>query len=212
MTVIKGTIETLEDGALDDLDGRGPLLASMQRETERLIRLVNDLLVLTRADAGTLNMRIQPLDLSELVRARCEHFSALAARCQVKFYLTVIEARVMGDPDRLAQVLDNLLDNAIRYSPEGSVIVVDVCQSGNEIQCSIKDNGMGIPEKHLPFIFERFYRADSARDRQTGGAGLGLAIARALVESQGGKISAESPSGQGTTFRFSLPASQLPVN
>jgi two-component system OmpR family sensor kinase len=212
LTVIKGTIETLEDGALDDLTGRGPLLASMQRETERLIRLVNDLLVLTRADAGTLNMHIQPLDLGELARARCEHFAALASRRQVQFALTVAEFYAIGDPDRLAQVLDNLLDNAIRYSPKGSIIAVDVSQCKNEIQCSITDNGVGIPEKHLPFIFERFYRADTSRGRQTGGAGLGLAIARALIESQGGRISAESVSEQGTILRFSLPASQLPTN
>jgi two-component system sensor histidine kinase BaeS len=213
LTVIKGTIETLEDGALDDLVGRGPLLASMQRETERLIRLVNDLLVLTRADAGALNMRIQPFDLSDLARTRCEHFAALASRRQIQFALKVTEeSRVMGDPDRVAQALDNLLDNAIRYSPEGSVITVEISHSGDEVQCTVKDNGAGIPEKHQPFIFERFYRADASRDRQTGGAGLGLAIARALLESQGGRISAESINGQGTTLRFSLPASQLPPN
>ncbi len=206
LTVIKGTIETLEDGALDDLVGRGPLLASMQRETERLIRLVNDLLALTRADAGTLNLHIQPLDLGELTRTRCEYFAVVAARRQIQFTLTIAEAYVMGDPDRLAQVLDNLLDNAIRYSPQNSIITVEVNQSGAEVQCSIKDRGMGIPEKHLPFIFERFYRADASRDRQTGGAGLGLSIARALVESQGGSISAESISGHGTTLHFSLPA------
>jgi signal transduction histidine kinase len=211
LTVIKGTIETMEDGALDDLAGRGALLASMQRETERLIRLVNDLLVLTRADAGTLNMHIQPLDLGELVRARCKHLSTLASRHQVQFAVTGT-ACVMGDPDRLAQVLDNLLDNAIRYSPEGSVITVEVSPNGDEYQCAIKDQGMGIPEKHLPFIFERFYRADASRNRQTGGVGLGLAIARALIESQGGRISAESIPGHGTTLRFSLPASQLPPN
>ena len=157
-------------------------------------------------------MRIQPLNLGELARARCEYFSVLASRRQVQFELTVAECHVMGDPDRLAQVLDNLLGNAIRYSPEGSIIAVNISQSGNEVQCSITDNGMGIPEKHLPFIFERFYRVDASRDRQTGGAGLGLAIARALIESQGGKISAESQSGQGTTLHFSLPASQLPAN
>jgi signal transduction histidine kinase len=212
LTVIKGTIETLEDGALDDLAGRDPLLASMQRETERLIRLVNDLLVLTRADAGTLNMHIQPLDLGDLARARCDHFTALASLRKIQFALKVTESPVMGDPDRLAQVLDNLLDNALRYSPEGSVITVEVDQKGDEVQCAIKDSGAGIPEEHLPFIFERFYRADSSRDRQTGGAGLGLAIARALVESQGGRISAMSQAGDGTTLRFSLPARQLPPN
>jgi len=211
LTVIKGTIETLEDGALDDLTGRGALLASMQRETERLIRLVNDLLVLTRADAGTLNMHIQALDLGELARARCEHLNAIAFSHQVQFAVTGT-ACVMGDSDRLAQVLDNLLDNAIRYSPERSVITVDISQNGDEGQCAVRDRGMGIPEKHLPFIFERFYRADASRNRQTGGAGLGLAIARALIESQGGRISAESTPGHGTTLRFSLPASQLPPN
>ncbi len=211
LTVIKGTIETLEDGALDDTVGRGPLLASMQRETDRLIRLVNDLLVLTRADAGTLNIHIQPLDLGELARARCEVFAALAAHRQVQFEVRVSESTeppcVLADSDRLAQVLDNLLDNAIRYSPEGSTITVEVSQSGKVCQCSVSDCGPGIPENHLPFIFERFYRADASRNRQTGGAGLGLAIARALILAQDGRISAESTPGGGTTLRFTLPAS-----
>jgi heavy metal sensor kinase len=211
LTVIKGTIETLEDGALDDLAGRGPLLVSMQRETERLIRLVNDLLVLARADAGTLNMRLEPLDLSALARERCEHFSALAARRRVTFALTGADsAWVTGDADRLAQVLDNLLDNALRYSPEGSAVAVEIRPEGGECQCAVRDSGPGIPEKHLPLIFERFYRADSSRNRQTGGAGLGLAIVRALVTAQGGRIRAESAEGRGTTLRFWLPsASQL---
>jgi two-component system, OmpR family, sensor histidine kinase BaeS len=208
LTVIKGTIETLEDGALDDLAGRGPLLDSMQRETERLIRLVNDLLVLTRADAGTLNMEIEPLDLVELVRARCDHLSALAARREVHLVVKGAEsAWVAGDVDRLSQVLDNLLDNAIRYSPEDSTITVEIHSSGSECQCAVSDCGPGIPEKHLPFIFDRFYRADASRNRQTGGAGLGLAIVRALVLAQGGQISAESGLGQGTTIRFTLPTS-----
>jgi signal transduction histidine kinase len=210
LTVIKGTIETLEDGALDDMAGRGPLLTSMQRETERLIRLVNDLLVLTRADAGTLNLQLQALNLGELARARCEHFTGLASQRQVQFGLKILGAWVMGDPDRLSQVLDNLLDNALRYSPQGSVITVEVSQSGDEVQCSINDSGIGISKEHLPYIFERFYRADASRNRQTGGAGLGLSIARVLIESQGGRIKAESSGGQGTTLRFYLAATQPP--
>ena len=211
LTVIKGTLETLEDGAIDDAEGRGPLLASMQGETDRLIRLVNDLLVLTRADAGTLNLRLQPLDLGEMARTRCEHLAPLATRRQVKLSVVVGKASlppcVLGDADRLAQVLDNLLDNAIRYSPEGSTIKVEVRQNGTECECAVHDHGPGIPQKHLPMIFERFYRADASRNRQTGGAGLGLAIARALVTAQGGYISIESIEGEGTTLRFSLPAS-----
>lgn len=214
LTVIRGTIETLEDGALDDEAGRGPLLASMQRETERLIRLVNDLLILTRADAGTLHLELQPLDLVELVRARCEHLSVLAADRRVQFALTAPEsASLLGDADRLSQVLDNLLDNALRYSPENSTVAVEIRASVGECQCAVRDCGPGIPKKHIPFIFERFYRADASRNRQTGGAGLGLSIAKALVLAHGGRISAESVDGQGTTIRFSLPlASQLPEN
>ena len=206
LTVIKGTIETLEDGALDDIAGRGPLLNSMQRETERLIRLVNDLLVLTRADAGTLKLDREPLDLSELARTRCEHLTTLAAHRKVSLAVTGAEsAWVLGDADRLSQVLDNLLDNAIRYSPDGSTVTVEMRSSAEECQCAVNDCGAGIPEKHLPYIFDRFYRADASRNRQTGGAGLGLAIVRALVLAQGGQISAESVEGQGTTIRFTMP-------
>ncbi len=213
LTVIKGTIETLEDGALDDLEGRGPLLESMQRETERLIRLVNDLLVLTRADAGALQLDLRPLDLAGLARSRCEGLSLLASRRGVN--LEALEAgddpssryRALGDADRLAQVLDNLLDNAIRYAPDGSSVTVYIRQAGDEIECAVSDRGPGIPPEHLGFIFERFYRADASRQRQTGGAGLGLAIARALVLAQAGRIRAESAPGEGTSIIFWLPRS-----
>ncbi len=212
LTVIKGTLETLEDGALDDAEGRGPLLASMQRETDRLIRLVNDLLVLARADAGTLNLHLQALDLGELACTRCEHLAPLAARRQVKLSVIVADpskpACIVGDPDRLSQVLDNLLDNAIRYSPEGGAVTVEVRRNGMEYECAVHDCGLGIPPEHLPMIFERFYRADASRNRQTGGAGLGLAIARSLVSAQGGCIRAESVEGHGATLRFYLPASE----
>lgn len=205
LTVIKGTIETLEDGALDDLEGRGPLLASMQKETERLIRLVNDLLVLTRADAGTLRLNIQPLDLAELARARCAHLSALASRRGVTLTVTGAEsALVQADPDRLAQVLDNLLENATRYSPAGSTVAVEIARDEEKVTCAVRDTGPGIAAKHLPFIFDRFYRADTSRTRQTGGAGLGLAIVKSLILAQGGQVRAESVEGQGAVIEFSL--------
>jgi signal transduction histidine kinase len=206
LTVIKGTIETLEDGAMDDVKGRGSLLTSMQRETDRLIRLVNDLLVLTRADAGMLKLELKPLDLGDLVKQRCDHLALLATQRKVTFEIKAEKTNcVIGDEDRLAQVLDNLLDNAIRFSPDGAVVIVAIAQQGKDTWCSVHDDGPGIPKKHLPFIFERFYRAESSRNRQSGGAGLGLAIARALVQAQGGNISVESLPGQGTTFRFCLP-------
>lgn len=208
LTVIKGTVETLEDGALDDVAGRGALLTSMQRETDRLIRLVNDLLLLTRADAGALKLEMHPLDLAALARARCSHLASLAARSSVQFAVTgLASAWALADADRTSQVLDNLLDNAIRFSPPGSVVTVEVGTDAAECRCAVHDCGPGISEAHLPYIFDRFYRTDTSRNRQTGGAGLGLAIARALILAQGGGIGAESVQGHGTTIRFSLPMS-----
>jgi signal transduction histidine kinase len=211
--VIKGTIETLQDGALDDLAGREPLLASMARETERLIKLVNDLLVLTRADAGALNLQIVRVDLEQLARSRCEHFERAASLRQVRL-LTVTKPQQAGqdsysifaDSDRLAQVLDNLLDNAIRYSPRGGEVTVTLARDADQVVCGVTDTGPGIPAKHLPFIFERFYRVNQARGRGEGGSGLGLSIVHGLVLAHGGRTTARSVEGQGTTVTFWLPA------
>ena len=117
-------------------------------------------------------------------------------------------ACVLADADRLAQVLDNLLDNALRYSPEGSAITLTVFPVEGRWACSIRDLGPGIPPRHLPFIFERFYRVDASRNRSTGGTGLGLAIARSLMLAQGGTITVESDEGQGTVLTILLPAVQ----
>jgi two-component system, OmpR family, sensor histidine kinase BaeS len=234
LTVIKGTIETLEDGALDDLEGRTPLLTSMMRETDRLIRMVNDLLVLTRADAGALQLNLQTLDLTELARMRCENMSLLAARQHVELKVNSISAShltgglsplnqqnpldldfpvksgathpfiIQADPDRISQVLDNLLNNAISHSPENSFITVTIKPTDGGIECLVRDQGTGIPAKSLPFIFDRFYRVETSRDRISGGTGLGLAIVRALVTAHGGKISAQNIEGGGTTITFWL--------
>ena len=217
LTVIKGTIETLEDGALDDTEGRGPLLTSMARETDRLIRLVNELLVLTRADAGSLQLDLQSIDLLELVKARCVNFAHLAARRGIKLNACIPDDKVLpegpsillvaADPDRLSQVIDNLLDNALRHSPDDATITITVREASDGVECSVNDQGTGIPAKHLPFIFERFYRVDASRSRshRDSGAGLGLAIARALVHAQRGNIRAQSIEGEGTTITFWLP-------
>jgi two-component system sensor histidine kinase VicK len=208
LTVIKGTIETLEDGAMDDLEGRGKLVTSMQDETDRLIRLVNDLLVLTRADAGLLKLNRGPVDLAALARQRCSHFEPAASRKIVSFDIKAEKPCIVsGDTDRLAQVLDNLLDNALRYSPEkGAVTVYIRMAAGGVCECAIHDDGPGIPPEHLPRIFDRFYRVENARDKRGGEAGLGLSIVRSLLQAQGGSIRAESLPGQGTTLTFQLPA------
>ncbi|HEU0297028.1 MAG TPA: ATP-binding protein [Anaerolineales bacterium] len=204
LTVIKGTIETLEDGALDDLEGRSSLLSSMMRETDRLIRMVNDLLVLTRADAGSLPLNVQDLDLTELARMRCETMSPLASRQQVGLKVVGDLHFVSADPDRISQVVNNLLDNAIRHSPVDSTVTVTVSSKEGGVECAVSDCGAGIPARHLPFIFDRFYRVEASRDRASGGTGLGLAIARALITAHGGRISAQSSEGGGTTITFWL--------
>ena len=215
LTVIKGTVETLEDGALDDLAGRGKLLNSMNLETNRLIMLVNDLLVLTRSDAGALSLDIQTFDLGELVQTRCEVMEPLAIQKAVQFEQekpTGFQPLVIGDPNRTAQVLDNLLNNALRYAPRDSKIVISLENPGAQIQCSVSDSGPGISGEHLPLIFERFYRVDKSRNRESGGTGLGLAIARSLIEAQDGSIRAQSKTGEGTKITFTLPAGKLPIN
>jgi signal transduction histidine kinase len=212
LTALKGTIETLQDGAVDDLPARDRFLASLSAETERLIRLVNDLLILTRADYGALKLKLQPVNLADLARARLEHLAGLAdQRLVSRRMVEPAETEpvwVSADADRLAQVLDNLLDNAIRHSPSGGEVVITINRETDPITCAVADSGPGIPAQHLPFIFERFYRADPSRSRSLGNSGLGLSIARALVLAHGGDITAHSVEGQGTTVTFSLPACQ----
>ena len=118
----------------------------------------------------------------------------------------------MADRARSAQILDNLLDNALRYAPEGSVILFRLENLGRSIQCSVEDAGPGIPAEDLTHIFERFYRVEKSRDRDSGGAGLGLAIARSLAKAQGGVLEAHSNWGNGTRMVFQLPAANLPAN
>ena len=206
LTVINGTIETLEDGAFDDVAGRGPLLLSMKHETERLIRLVNDLLVLTRAEAGALNLQPENIELVELTYSRCEKLSTLAAPRKVTLQVEAHgQTIIRGDADRLSQVLDNLLDNAIRHAPQDSTVTVTLRPEEDGVSCTISDRGPGIPDRHLPYIFERFYRVDTSRNRLSGGSGLGLAIVKSLVLAHGGRVIAKSVADQGATIGFWLP-------
>jgi two-component system sensor histidine kinase BaeS len=147
--------------------------------------------------------------LGDIARARARHLAGIAAQRAVR--VEVVEAataaQILADPHRLAQVFDNLLENAIRYTPPGGRVTVTLTPTDSEWRCSVTDTGAGIPAQHLPFIFDRFYRADASRSRAGGGSGLGLAITRALVEAHGGRIAAESREGTGTTITFWLPVS-----
>jgi signal transduction histidine kinase len=210
LTAIKGLVETLRDGAVDDRKVRDRFLATMEDETDRLIRLVNDLLVLSKADSQALKLKREPLDVRDLIE-RSVH--KLAPQLEEKGILVEVSASdgpqlVLADADRIEQVLVNLLDNAIKYSPEGERITVAIDEGSptpEMVSVAVRDRGLGIPAGDLPRVFERFYRVDQARSRDRGGSGLGLSIAKAIVQAHGGEITLRSEEGQGTTVRFTLP-------
>jgi two-component system OmpR family sensor kinase len=209
LTSIKGLVETLRDGAVDDPQVRDRFLETVEDETDRLIRLVNDLLILSRADSEALNLQRQPVDIPQLAQATVERMVPQAEARGMGLRLEA-EARVplaLADPDRVDQVLVNLLDNAIKYSRPGSTATVRVdSRQRQEVRVQVHDQGIGIQAGELVRIGERFYRADRARSRAEGGSGLGLAIAKALVQAHGGRLWLESEEGQGTLVSFTLPA------
>jgi signal transduction histidine kinase len=209
LTAVKGLVETLREGAVDDPEVRDRFLETMEDETDRLIRLVNDLLVLSRADSEALNLQAEQVDLQALVRATAERLvpRAEARNVRITVQSTLTEPPVArADPDRLQQVLVNLLDNAIKYSLPGGEVTVHLGESPvGMARMQVRDEGIGIPAEELARIGERFYRADRARSRAEGGSGLGLAIAQALVEAHGGQLWLESEEGQGTQVTFTLP-------
>lgn len=210
LTAIKGLVETLRDAAADDPQVRDHFLETVEGETDRLIRLVNDLLVLSRADSEALNLQRVSVDLAQLVRATVNR---LAAQAEARGLACRVEAHpdpllVWADPDRIEQVLLNLLDNAIKFSQPGGTVTVRVRgDPGQPVRVQVQDEGVGIPAEDLARIGQRFYRADRARSRAEGGSGLGLAIAQALVQAHGGQLWLESQEGQGTLVTFTLPSS-----
>jgi signal transduction histidine kinase len=209
LTAIKGFVETLQDGAADDLTARDRFLETIAVETERLIRLTNDLLLLTRADAGQLALHLTPTDLVTAVERAVAQLENRALEKQITLTIETPEFStfVQADADRVHQVLVNLVDNAIKFTPSEGQVAVSFGRTGEQIACIITDTGPGIPVGEIPHLFERFYRGDPSRARAKGtsGAGLGLSIARAIVEAHGGQIWIESESGRGASITFTLP-------
>jgi signal transduction histidine kinase len=211
LTAVKGLVETLRDGAVNDPEVRDRFLETVEDETDRLTRLVNDLLILSRADSQALNLQRERLDMVELVEATVARMApqAEAQGLALRVGAEPGGAPALADPDRMEQVLVNLLDNAIKYSRPGGQVTVEVGSAQDRgVQVQIRDEGMGIPAEDLARVGERFYRADKARSRTKGGSGLGLAIARALVEAHGGELRLESHEGRGTTVVLTLPAAE----
>lgn len=209
LTTVKSYVETLLDGADQDPAVRARFLRVVESETDRMVRLVRDLLHLSQLDQGTLQLDVQPYDLPLLAEEALARLAVTAERKGLRLERAwapgLPPARV--DRDKLMQVLLNILANAIEFTPEGGTITVAIDRAGpGALQVRVRDTGIGIPRPDQERIFERFYRVDKARSRMLGGTGLGLAIARQIVETLGGEISLESEPGRGTEVTFTVPA------
>ena len=208
LTAIQGFAETLLSGALDDRANRRRFVEIIREHARRLARLTDDLLKLSRIEAGRLELEIRPSRVEALVNGCIEttRLKAEAKGIQIHVDLNGNALMVRGDGAQLSEVLQNLLDNAVQYTPSGGKIEVQARSNGQGVVFTVSDTGIGIPESDLERIFERFYRVDAARSREAGGTGLGLAIARHIVEAHGGRIWVESAIGQGSRFHFSIPS------
>ncbi len=211
LTSIKGFVETLLDGALRDEQTLRRFLTIINSEANRLVKLVDDLLDLSRLESKRAPLELQPVDVGVLVTDTVDKLRPLAQSGGLHLKEQVLpHVWVTADRDRLEQVLTNLIDNAVKYTPSGGRIDVCVRASGDDVEVAVSDTGLGIPLEDVPRVFERFYRADRSRARgpaaeRGAGTGLGLAIAKHIVEAHGGHISVHSHMKEGTTFTVTLP-------
>jgi two-component system phosphate regulon sensor histidine kinase PhoR len=207
LTAIQGFAETLLAGALDDPQNRVRFLEIILEHSRRLARLTDDLLRLSQMDADRLGLEIRRVGVSQFVESCVETAQRPASERDLRVSVNLSNRLpdIAADRRRLAEVLQNLLDNAIQYTPPGGQIMLSASAEGSEVTFTVSDTGIGIPQTDQPRIFERFYRVDVARSREVGGTGLGLAIAKHLVEVHGGRIWVESEVGQGSQFHFTVP-------
>lgn len=207
LTNIKSYSETLLDAEIEDKEISKNFLGVINSEADRMTRLVTDLLVLSRLEHTEDALKLAPCDVQSLVGQIVETMSISAQKSKLTLtYVKGTEAEnIMVDRDKINQVVVNIISNAIKYTPEGGTISVLCGSRENSLYISVSDTGMGIPEKDLPMIFDRFYRVDKARSRKQGGTGLGLAIAKEIVEAHKGSISIDSEYGKGTTVTVNLP-------
>lgn len=206
VTVIKGYSETLLNGALEsDPEAAGRFVAIIKSHSERLASLIGDLLTLSELESAEYSLKLSPVSLAELVRHCFVLIEQRAADKQIILKASVdADLVVLADRSRLEQVLVNLLDNAVKYTPATGQILVSTVVDGEKVKVSVTDTGQGIPQQNLSRIFERFYRVDVGRSRDEGGTGLGLAIVKHIVQLHGGVVSVESLPGKGATFSFTV--------
>lgn len=213
LTSIKSYVEALSDGAWQDKEIAPQFLKVVQDETERMIRMINDLLSLSRMDAGTTKLNLEYVNINELFNYILNRFDMIIKKEEdpkkkkytIERFFTKKDLWVEIDTDKFTQVIDNIMNNAIKYSPDGGVITARLLETHNHVIMSISDQGLGIPRKDLSHIFDRFFRVDKARSRKQGGTGLGLAISKEVVNMLGGQIWVDSVEGKGSTFYISLP-------
>jgi len=212
LTSLRSYIEALSDGAWKDPEVAPGFLKVTQEETDRMIRMINELLSLSRMDSGTTRVDMELVNINELFNYVLNRFDLILKKDDnpAKYYtikreFTKRDLWVEIDTDKFTQVLDNIMNNAIKYSPDGGVVTCRLLETHNQVIISISDQGLGIPRADLGHVFDRFFRVDKARSRAQGGTGLGLAISKEVVQMLGGRIWVDSVEGKGSTFYISLP-------
>jgi two-component system, OmpR family, phosphate regulon sensor histidine kinase PhoR len=208
LAIIKGYIETLVDGHREmPIEDREKFLRTIQRHTERLNSLLQDLLILSRLESINPGLQRESTAFRVLVEGIVEDYRARPAAAEHRIDAEISDniGELLLDPLKITQVFENLLDNALKYTPKGSSIRIQCLTTQDGVEVRVADNGQGIPAEDLPHIFERFYRVDKGRSRETGGTGLGLSIVKHIIQLHGGRVSVESTVGKGTTFVFTLP-------
>jgi signal transduction histidine kinase len=200
LTTIRGNLDLIE--RIGEADPES--ISAIQLEIERMTRLVGDLLLLARADSGGLPLDRKPVEVDNILFDIYRQVALLDPPVNVKL-VEVDQVTVLGDADRLKQLFINLVENAIKYTPDGGVVELSLSKKGGWAQFEVCDTGIGIAPENLPHIFDRFYRVDKARARADGGSGLGLSIAKWIATAHGGAIRVKSQQGQGTTFTVTLP-------
>ena len=212
LTSMRSYLEALNDGAWKDPEIAPKFLAVTQEETDRMIRMISDLLNLSRMDAGKDVLSLEYVNINELFSHVLNRFDMMIQSNDkpekpfvIKREFTKRDLWVEVDADKMIQVMDNIMNNAIKYSPAGGTITCRLVETHNSVVLSIADEGLGVPKKDIPHVFDRFFRVDKARARSMGGTGLGLAISKEVVQKHGGKIWLESAENVGSTFFIALP-------
>lgn len=213
LTVIRGTAEALKDGAVSEED-REAFYSRILREADAMSRLVSDLLDVSRLRSGRISMELGDTNLDYLAHSVCDSLRGVGERVGVSVFCEVEEDLpiVWMDRDRIRQLMVIFLDNAVKHTPDGGRVILSVSREGNEVILSVSDTGSGIAEEDLPYVFERYYKADPQRGGLVTGSGIGLSIARQIVLLHGGTVEVTSKRGDGTCFTARLPLREFKEN